>query len=324
LFLVVFGGFVTRRGQEYLLEESNVQPVSSPVTICGDIHGQFYDLMELFRVGGEMPDMAYVFMGDYVDRGYYSLESFTTFLVLKARYPDKITLLRGNHESRQITQVYGFYDECQQKYGNANAWKYCTQVFDYLTLACLIDGRVMCVHAGLSPEIKTLDQVCGEKKKRKRERIMLLRTIAWRFLLYSRVFFVFAQVRTIPRNQEIPHEGAFCDLMWSDPEDIEAWQVSPRGAGWLFGYRVTNEFNRINRLDLIARSHQLVQEGYKYFFPDENLVTVWSAPNYCYRCGNVASILALDDKLNRDFKIFSAVADEKRVIPAKTSMPYFI
>lgn len=275
--------------KEYLLEESNVQPVNSPVTICGDIHGQFYDLMELFRVGGEMPDMSYVFMGDYVDRGYYSLETFTTFLVLKARWPDKITLLRGNHESRQITQVYGFYDECQQKYGNANAWKYCTQVFDYLTLACLIDGRVMCVHAGLSPEIKTLDQI-----------------------------------RTIPRNQEIPHEGAFCDLMWSDPEDIEAWQVSPRGAGWLFGYRVTNEFNRINRLDLICRSHQLVQEGYKYFFPDENLVTVWSAPNYCYRCGNVASVLALDDKLNRDFKIFSAVPDDKRVIPARTSMPYFI
>ena len=111
--------------------------------------------------------------------------------------------------------------------------------------------------------------------------------------------------------------------MWSDPEDIEAWQVSPRGAGWLFGYRVTNEFNRINRLDLIARSHQLVQEGYKYFFPDENLVTVWSAPNYCYRCGNVASILSLDDKLNRDFKIFSAVSDDKRVIPARTTLPYF-
>ena len=143
--------------------------------------------------------------------------------------------------------------------------------------------------AGLSPEIKTLDQI-----------------------------------RTIPRNQEIPHEGAFCDLMWSDPEDIEAWQVSPRGAGWLFGYRVTNEFNRINRLDLIARSHQLVQEGYKYFFPDENLVTVWSAPNYCYRCGNVASILSLDDKRNRDFKIFNAVPDEARVFPPRTTMSYFL
>lgn len=275
--------------KEYLLEESNVQPVSSPVTVCGDIHGQFYDLMELFNVGGHVPNTAYVFMGDFVDRGYYSLETFTTLLVLKARYPDKVTLLRGNHESRQITQVYGFYDECQQKYGNANAWKYCTQVFDYLTLAAVIDGRVLCVHGGLSPEVKTLDQI-----------------------------------RTIPRNQEIPHEGAFCDLMWSDPEDIETWQVSPRGAGWLFGYRVTDEFSRINRIDLVCRAHQLVQEGYKFMFPDKNLVTVWSAPNYCYRCGNVASILALDDKLTKDFKIFSAVSDDERVIPARQTMPYFL
>jgi len=194
------------RVKELLLEESNVQPVQSPVTICGDIHGQFYDLLELFRTGGEIPDTNYIFMGDFVDRGYYSLETFTLLLILKARYPDKITLLRGNHESRQITQVYGFYDECQQKYANANAWKYCTQVFDYLTLAALVDGKVLCVHGGLSPDVKTLDQI-----------------------------------RTIPRSQEIPHEGAFCDLMWSDPEDIETWQVSPRGAGWLFGSRVTLE-----------------------------------------------------------------------------------
>ncbi len=144
------------------------------------------------------------------------------------RYPDRVTLVRGNHESRQITQVYGFYEECQQKYGNASVWKACCQVFDFLVLGAVIDGKVLCVHGGLSPEIRTLDQI-----------------------------------RVIARAQEIPHEGAFCDLVWSDPEDVGTWAVSPRGAGWLFGNKVATEFNHVNGFQLIARAHQLVNEGYK-------------------------------------------------------------
>eukprot|EP01041_Mallomonas_annulata_P005172 gene5172-10343_t len=118
-----------------LMEEANVQPVKSPVTICGDIHGQFYDLLELLKTGGEVPGTNYIFMGDFVDRGHNSVETFQLLLCLKARYPANMTLLRGNHESRQITQVYGFYEECMRKYGNANPWKYCVEVFDYLNLA---------------------------------------------------------------------------------------------------------------------------------------------------------------------------------------------
>jgi len=275
--------------QEIMLEESTVHPVSSPVTICGDIHGQFHDLLELFRCGGECPETSYIFMGDFVDRGYNSVETMTLLLLLKARWPHRITLLRGNHESRQITQVYGFYDECQRKYGNANPWKYCTELFDWCPLAAIVDGRVLCVHGGLSPDVRTVDQM-----------------------------------RLIDRKQEIPHEGAFCDLMWSDPDDIETWAVSPRGAGWLFGSKVTSEFNQANGLELICRAHQLVQEGYKYMF-NEELVTVWSAPNYCYRCGNDACILALGDQLQREFKIFKEVESQAAPQhPARGNVPYFV
>ena len=215
-----------------LMEECNVQPISSPVKVCGDIHGQFYDLMELFRIGGLPPDTSYVFLGDFVDRGYYSLETLTILLLYKAKWPDKIVLLRGNHECRQITQVYGFYEECQSKYGSANAWKYCCNVFDLLTVAALIDGSVLCIHGGLSPDIRSLDQI-----------------------------------RTIERNKEIPQMGSFCDLLWSDPEnDVENWSTNPRGAGWLFGAKATKKFCELNGLNLVCRAHQLVQEGYKYMF----------------------------------------------------------
>lgn len=158
------------KAREILIEESNIQHIDAPVTICGDIHGQFFDLMELFRVGGMCPDTNYLFLGacrdasiltpgDFVDRGLYSVETFLLLLALKVRYPDRITLIRGNHESRQITQVYGFYDECSRKYGNVNVWRYCCEVFDYLSLGAVVDGRVFCIHGGLSPSIMSLDQV---------------------------------------------------------------------------------------------------------------------------------------------------------------------
>ncbi|KAJ3259315.1 Serine/threonine-protein phosphatase PP2A catalytic subunit [Boothiomyces macroporosus] len=132
------------KAREILMEESNVQGVKAPVTVCGDIHGQFHDLMELFKIGGNSPDTNYLFMGDYVDRGYYSVETVTLLVALKVRFPNRVTILRGNHESRQITQVYGFYDECLRKYGNANIWKYFTDLFDYLPLTALVENQVLC------------------------------------------------------------------------------------------------------------------------------------------------------------------------------------
>lgn len=135
--------------------------------------------MKLFEIGGNPPDTNYIFMGDYVDRGYHSVETITLLIALKVQYKDRITLLRGTHECRQITMVYGFYDECVSKYGNANVWNYFTDLFDYFPLAALVDKEVFCVHGGLSPSIQTLDDI-----------------------------------RALDRIQEIPHQGPMTDILW--------------------------------------------------------------------------------------------------------------
>lgn len=178
--------------------------------------------------------------GDYVDRGYYSVETVSLLVALKIRYPQRITILRGNHESRQITQVYGFYDECLRKYGNANVWKIFTDFFDYLPLTALIENQIFCLHGGLSPSIDTLDNI-----------------------------------RALDRVQEVPHEGPMCDLLWSDPDDRCGWGISPRGAGYTFGQDISEAFNHNNGLTLVARAHQLVMEGYNWS-QDRNVVTIFS------------------------------------------------
>ncbi|KAG6489245.1 hypothetical protein ZIOFF_050514 [Zingiber officinale] len=304
------------KAKEVLMEENNVQPVKSPVTICGDIHGQFHDLAELFRIGGKCPDTNYLFMGDYVDRGYYSVETVTVrklLVALKVRYPQRITILRGNHESRQITQVYGFYDECLRKiseYGNANVWKIFTDLFDYFPLTALVrapyhflknlaeystilcmkfslctaicaivESEIFCLHGGLSPSIETLDSI-----------------------------------RNFDRVQEVPHEGPMCDLLWSDPDDRCGWGISPRGAGYTFGQDISEQFNHTNNLKLIARAHQLEQK----------VVTIFSAPNYCYRCGNMASIMEVDECKGQTFIQFEPAPRRGEPDVTRRTPDYFL
>ncbi|OWZ04586.1 Serine/threonine-protein phosphatase [Phytophthora megakarya] len=278
------------KAKEVLVQESNVQPVRCPVTVCGDVHGQFHDLMELFRIGGHAPDTNYLFMGDYVDRGYYSVETVTLLVCLKVRYKDRVFILRGNHESRQITQVYGFYDECLRKYGSPNVWRYFTDVFDYLPLTAVVENQIFCLHGGLSPSIDTLDYIRG-----------------------------------FDRLQEVPHEGAMCDLLWSDPDDRSGWGISPRGAGYTFGQDISDQFNHANGLTLIARAHQLVMEGYNWSHKC-NVVTIFSAPNYCYRCGNEAAIMEVDEQMQYTLYVTHrtrgrAVADFVLLCAAYSSTP---
>ena len=153
------------------------------------------------------------------------METVTLLVALKVRFKNRVFILRGNHESRQITQVYGFYDECLRKYGTANVWKYFTDLFDYLPLTALVENVIFALHGGLSPSIDTLDNV-----------------------------------RTLDRVQEVPHEGPMCDLLWSDPDDRAGWGISPRGAGYTFGQDITEQYNHTNGLKLVSRAHQLVME----------------------------------------------------------------
>ena len=167
------------------MEESNVQPVRAPVTVVGDINGKFHDMLNIFELIGEVPDKRFLFLGGYVDKNYNSLETVQLLLCLKVKYPDSITLLRGNHDCGFISSYQGkFYMETLRKYGNIQAFTYCCEVFDYLPLTAIIEGRIFCVHGGLSPDLAYLDHI-----------------------------------NTIDRFQRIPTEGPMTDLIWSDPAD---------------------------------------------------------------------------------------------------------
>lgn len=173
-----------------------------------------------------------------------------------------------------ILYYYYFFNTSGTKFLSPLPYKFCFYFVFLFSLSALIENRIFSVHGGLSPAISTLDQV------RTNSRISLVLSFQ-NFLMITDV--LIWQIRTIDRKQEVPHDGAMCDLLWSDPEDIvDGWGLSPRGAGYLFGGSVVTSFNHSNNIDYICRAHQLVMEGYKWMFNDQ-IVTVWSAPNYCYR-----------------------------------------
>lgn len=263
--------FLFKKAQEVLFQEGSLLELKSPMNICGDIHGQFGDLLELFAKGGEPPEKRYLFLGDYVDRGYRSLETFALLLAYKIKYPDRLFMLRGNHECRQVNNSYGFYDEVISRFGFPYIWRLANEVFDYLPISATIDNKIFCVHGGISPKIPLIEQTA----------------------IYD-------------RTNEPANSSPISDLLWSDPEDTPNWKESNRGAGYTFGAEQTKVFIQNNNIKFIARGHQLQNEGYLWHF-DDLLVTVWSAPNYMYRTNNKASIMVLDENLNCDFIKFEAV-----------------
>ncbi|CCI49006.1 unnamed protein product [Albugo candida] len=258
------------RVKDIMVQDDNIVHISSPVTICGDIHGQFYDLLELFKLSDAVPSTHYIFLGDFVDRGAMSVETIALLCIFKVLYPSAVTLLRGNHESRQTTAVYGFQMECLKKYdGDPRPYKACMDMFDFLPLGALVDQHLFCLHGGLSPAIHHLDQL-----------------------------------RMIHRFMEIPADGPFADIVWSDPDPKNTgFHLSPRGAGYIFGGDIVEKFLHMNGLRHMSRAHQLCMEGYQVLFR-ATFSTVWSAPNYCHRFGNLAAVMKVDENLQRSYKVF--------------------
>jgi len=233
-------------------------------------------LLRLFEYGGFPPEANYLFLGDYVDRGTQSLETICLLLAYKIKYPENFFLLRGNHECASINRIYGFYDECKRRY-NIKLWKTFTDCFNTLPVAAIIDEKIFCIHGGLSPELKTMEQV-----------------------------------RRIMRPTDVPDSGILCDLLWSDPhKQLRGWGENDRGVSFTFGEDVVQKFLDQHDFDLVARAHQVVEDGYE-FFAKRQLVTVFSAPNYCGEFDNAGAMMSVDETLMCSFQILKPAERKQR------------
>lgn len=234
---------VCAAARNLLLSQPILLELDAPIKIVGDIHGQYPDLIRLFEQCGRPPLSNYLFLGDYVDRGKQSLETMLLLLCYKLKYPGNFFLLRGNHECANVSRVYGFHDECKRRC-NIKIWKTFTDVFNCLPIAAIVAEKVFCVHGGLSPNLFDMNEI-----------------------------------RKLTRPIEVPEHGLLTDLLWSDPANIKDWGPNPdRGVSWCFGKAVVAKFLKRNNLDLVCRSHAVVEEGYE-FFGNRGLVTIFSAPN---------------------------------------------
>jgi len=253
------------KSREIFIGQPNLLELEAPIKICGDVHGQYYDLLRIFEYGGFPPEANYLFLGDYIDRGKQSIETVCLLLCYKIKYPENFFLLRGNHECAQINRIYGFYDECKRRY-SIKLWKVFSDVFNSLPVAAIIDEKIFCMHGGLSPELKNLEQI-----------------------------------KNIMRPTDVPDTGLLCDLLWSDPErGVEEYGDNDRGVSFTFGENVVRKFNSKHDIDLICRAHQVVEDGYE-FFSRRQLVTLFSAPNYCGEFDNSGAMMSVDDTLMCSF-----------------------
>ncbi|KAI1107991.1 serine/threonine-protein phosphatase 2B catalytic subunit [Nemania sp. NC0429] len=266
--------WIIKTGTDLLRQEPNLLEMDAPITVCGDVHGQYYDLMKLFEVGGDPAETRYLFLGDYVDRGYFSIECVLYLWSLKIHYPQTLWLLRGNHECRHLTDYFTFKLECKHKYSEA-IYDACMESFCSLPLAAVMNKQFLCIHGGLSPELHTLDDL-----------------------------------RKIDRFREPPTQGLMCDILWADPLEDFGQEKSDeffmhnhvRGCSYFFSYHAACNFLEKNNLLSIIRAHEAQDAGYRMYrktrstgFP--SVMTIFSAPNYLDVYNNKAAVLKYENNV---------------------------
>ncbi|KAK6100927.1 Serine/threonine-protein phosphatase PP1 isozyme 1 [Brugia pahangi] len=277
------------RSKEILQKECTLLEIAVPVNICGDIHGQFVDLLRIFEQCGRPPYERYLFMGDYIDRGPNSLEVICLLLLLKILFPAKIFLLRGNHECSLINQAYGFRDELEERFQNGDLlWIKFQDLFNWLPFAARVGKRILCMHGGLSPKMTNLDAL-----------------------------------RHLKRPVDPIDDSIEVDLLWSDPDakmsngpNDPNFGPSLRGISHHFNQSAVLAVCQQCKLDFIVRAHQVVQDGYE-FFAGRHMITVFSAPNYCGKFNNSGAVLAVDEELRCSFVTLTPSKYRLKVRPSK-------
>mmetsp|Transcript_29343 Transcript_29343/g.82757 ORF Transcript_29343/g.82757 Transcript_29343/m.82757 type:complete len:476 (-) Transcript_29343:509-1936(-) len=252
------------------LSEPNCLHIEPPVKVVGDIHGQYFDLLRIFELAGHPPESTILFLGDYVDRGAYGIEVMALLLIYKIKYPDKIYLLRGNHECEITSKIYGFCDQCLTRY-SYRLWERFCQVFEALPVAATIGEKFFCVHGGLSPMLQNIDQI-----------------------------------REISRPCKVLDGSLLSDLVWSDPElSHTGWVSGKRGISGTFGLDMLQGFISKHSFDMIIRAHQVAQEGYEFFGDNKELVTLFSAPNYCGTRNNLGAVMTIASDTDYHFDVLT-------------------
>jgi serine/threonine-protein phosphatase PP1 catalytic subunit len=259
--------FLCSRTTDIFLRQPVLLELRPPIVVVGDTHGQFHDTLRIFESGrGKPGDAQFLFLGDYVDRGRNSIENLCLLLAYKIKYPTTFYMLRGNHECSYINRIYGFWEDCVKAwpYTGTEQWKLFSGVFNCLPIAAIIEHKIFCVHGGLSPHLHSLDDI-----------------------------------RRLERPLEVPEDGLLCDLVWSDPDaDLDDWGSNERGTSVCFGQPQVEQFLSQFQFDLVCRAHQAVMDGFEFpFRPDQSLITLFSAPNYCYEFDNKGAILHVDERL---------------------------